>query len=216
MKRQKNPDRPTGQKSKRWYQKSPDILLDYEVEPLLEEASMHSIRDYTLILFALNTGLRNSECVGLNIENVYPHGTVVSILKLPAEIAKNKKPRSIPLSKKTKKVLDSYIENYLRCHGITDTKSPLFNTLRTNNRLSSRDFQQILRRHSIKSIHRPCFPHMLRHTFATKLLQQSNIKIVQEILGHSCLQSSQIYLHPSPSEKIDAVNKLDFAYTRKE
>ncbi|MBA7535080.1 Tyrosine recombinase XerC [subsurface metagenome] len=209
-------NRPTVQKPKRWYHKKPDILLDYEVEPLLKEAHNYSFRDYTLILFALNTGLRNSECVGLNIEDVYPHGTIVSILKLPAEIAKNKKPRSIPLSKNTKKVLDNYINNWLRCTGITDTKSPLFNTLRTNNRLSSRDFQHILRKHSIKSIHRAVFPHMLRHTFATKLLEQSNIKIVQEILGHSCLQSSQIYLHPSPSEKIDAVNKLDFAYTRKE
>jgi len=170
----------------------------------------HRFRDYTLILFALSTGLRNSEIIGLNAENVYPFGSVVSILELPAEIAKGKKSRSIPFNDKIKSVLDFYIRAEYNFKNITNGKSPLFRSAYTKKRIGSRDFQQILKKHANNSIKRHCNPHMLRHTFATKLIRQANIKIVQEILGHKCLQSTQIYLHPSATEKIEAVNKLNF------
>ncbi|NVM55375.1 MAG: tyrosine-type recombinase/integrase [Candidatus Helarchaeota archaeon] len=215
MKKQKNSKCPGIPKPKRWYKKTPEILLDDEIDLLLQEAMKHGHRDYTLILFALSTGLRNSEVVGLNIGNVYPFGTTVSILDLPAEIAKGKKPRKIPLNDNIRAILEFYIIDEFNSKRITGGESPLFRSKYTNKRLGQRDFQQILRRHAIASIQQPCKPHKLRHTFATKLLEQSNIKIVQEILGHTCLQSTQIYLHPSSSDKMTAVNKLKFGTNQK-
>ncbi len=201
---------------KQYYQKTPDILLDHEIPLLLDEALKHGIRDYTLIFFALNTGLRNSEVIGLNVEDVYPFGSVVDTLELPARIAKGKKPRSIPLCLDIKTALKIYILDEMTADRITGGETALFRSKWSNKRLGTKDFHQILERHSIHSLKRSCNPHKLRHTFATKLISQANIKVVQEILGHSGLQSTQVYLHPSPSEKLDAVNKLNFAYNRKE
>jgi len=192
------------------HEKTPDILLDTEINFLLCEALNHGLRDYTLIFLALRTGLRNSEVVGLDVENVFQYETVVNVLDLPARISKGKKPRKIPLSRLTRTTLEDYIAEELKSGRITGGESPLFRSKFSNKRLGSRDFQQILRRHSIAALKHPCNPHMLRHTFATKLLEQSNIKIVQELLGHSCLQSTQIYLHPSSSDKAIAIDKLDF------
>ena len=199
-----------GRGKKRWYTRTPEILLDSEIDLLLDEAMKSCFRDYTLIFFTLNTGLRNSEVIGLNISNVYIFNEVPKVLELPATISKGKKPRIIPLNTDIRSILDVYIENEFSSGKITDENCPLFRTKYTNIRLCSRDFQQILEKHARNSIKRRCYPHMLRHTFATKLLRQSNIKIVQDILGHSCIQSTQIYLHPSSSDKIDAVNKLKF------
>ncbi|MBA7670262.1 Tyrosine recombinase XerD [subsurface metagenome] len=212
----KNVTRSGDNKPKRWYRKTPDILLDDEIDLLLQEALRHGHRDYTLILFALSTGLRNTEVIGLNVEHVYPYGACTKTLELPAEIAKGNKPRNIPLNFNIRSDLEIYYFEEFKSGRITGGESPLFRSKGSNKRLGPRDFQQILRRHAIASIQHPCNPHKLRHTFATKLLSQSNIKIVQEILGHSCLQSTQIYLHPSSSDKASAVDKLNFGTKRKE
>lgn len=210
MNTQKKSHRPGGPGPARWYQGTPDILLDDEIDLLLQEAIRHSLRDYTLFLFTLSTGLRNAEVLGLNIENIKPFGVITTILDLPGGIAKNNKQRLVPLNSDIRDALEKYINDEKHRKRIRGGRAPLFRSLRRNYRLGPRDFHQILRRHSITSINRPCNPHMLRHTFATKLLKQSNIKIVQEILGHNCLQSTQIYLHPSSSDMITAVDKLSF------
>ncbi len=210
MENHRNPYRSVGPIHKYWYQRAPEILSDQETKRLLDNALNTCRRDFTLILFALSTGLRNTEVIGLNVEDVYPYGTVANILDLPAEIAKGKKPRRIPLGDKIKSHLQTYIDDEAARKRIAGGKDPLFRSKYSNKRLGPRDFQQILRRHSISALNHPCNPHMLRHTFATKLLEKSNIKIVQELLGHSCLQSTQIYLHPSSTDKMNAVNKLDF------
>jgi len=206
----------TSRTRKQYYQKTPDILSNIEIDLILDEARKHGLRDYTLIFFALNTGLRNAEVIGLNVEDVYPYDIVIDTLELPARIAKGKKPRSIPLCLDIKSALELYIFEEIKSGRITSFDSALFRSKWSNKRLGTKDFHQILERHSINSIHRPCNPHKLRHTFATKLIGQANIKIVQEILGHAGLQSTQVYLHPSSSEKLDAVNKLNFGHNRKE
>ncbi|MBA7553412.1 Tyrosine recombinase XerD [subsurface metagenome] len=210
MKKQYNPNCPGIPNRKYYYQRTPKILLDQEIHALLEVARSHSFRDYTLILFALNTGLRNSEVIGLNVVDVCPFDIVIKTLELPALIAKGNKPRSIYLNDITISALSLYLQEEFSTKRITDGITPLFRSKWSNKRLGTRDFQQILGRHSIEAINRHCHPHMLRHTFATKLIGQANIKIVQEILGHSNIQNTQVYLHPSSSEKLDAVNKLNF------
>ena len=155
MNYRKNINYPGRPKGKRWYQMTPDILLDDEIVLLLQEAFDHSFRDYTLIYFALLTGLRNTEIIGLNVENVYPFSTVVSTLELPAQIAKGKKPRKIPLNKEIRKVLENYIVCFLGYKKTPDSITPLFRSKWSGKRLGPRDFQQILRRHALNSIEHP-------------------------------------------------------------
>ncbi len=216
MIKHKYPGRSGSPKRKYRHGKTPDILLDHEITQLLITALNRSLRDHTLIWFALNTGLRNAEVVGLDVENVYQFDTIVSILKLPAEIAKGNKPRDIPIGNRTRENLDNFIIDEKSKGRIDGGESPLFRSMFSNKRLGTKDFHQILEKHSIKSLNQRLNPHKLRHTFATKLLAKSNIKIVQEILGHSSLQSTQIYLHPSSKEKANAIDKLDFDEKGKE
>lgn len=212
MSKQNKPNRPVIPNRKHYYQKTPKILLDHEIELLLEEAQKHCLRDYNLIFFVLNTGLRNTETISLDIEHVFPFGTVTGLLELPASIAKGGRPRAIPLNYITRNTLNNYILDGFNSGKITGGESPLFRSKYTNKRLGPRDFQQILRKHSVNALKHACYPHMLRHTFATKLLQQSNLRIVQKILGHSNIQNTQIYTHPSSGDMTEAVNKLNFVH----
>jgi len=63
---------------------------------------------------------------------------------------------------------------------------------------------------SLDVIKRRIHPHVLRHTFATQLAKVTNIRVVQELLGHSSLESTQIYTHPDMNEAREAVNRLIF------
>lgn len=199
-----------GRNSQWWYGQAPKILTDDEVVLLLDEALKYSLRDFTLIFFAVNTGLRNSEVRGLNVEDVWFGDAVPNWLELSPWITKNHKPRMVPINDENKQVLETYLNDERSTGRITGDNDPLFRSKVRNLRLGPRDFQQIVRRHSLKALNYPAHPHMLRHTFATKLSKRRSLKIVQNILGHDSLQSTQIYLHPSTTDMFDAVNELSF------
>jgi len=170
---------------------------------------MRSLRDYTLIRFTLATGMRNSEVLGLNVDHVKPYGAITKILKVPAGVAKGGRPRDIPLRWKIRVMLEQYIDADIKILDIPGYENPLFRAKFNNNRLGPRDFQDIMRKYSLAALGRPCHPHMLRHTFATKLLQQSNLRIVQQILGHASIQNTQIYTHPSSTDIAEAIDKMN-------
>ena len=187
---------------------SPEILLPSEKDRLLFEAKKGNFRDYMLIRLALGTGMRNSECVGLTIFCIAPYGDVSKFLEIPKTIAKKSSGRSIPLHPDLINELNSFLKWKMENGESIAVDSPLFVSCRTKNFLSPRDFQRILKFISTKSIGRSVHPHILRHTFATELLSKSNIRIVQKALGHTSIQSTQIYTHPSSSEMSDAIAKM--------
>jgi len=186
----------------------PKTLLDHEIGLLLDVAHDHSSRDYTIIKLALCTGLRNAEICGLTIECILTFETITSILVLPGYIAKGKRSREIPLNPDLRVCLEDFITwKKLRPEDCTP-QAHLFVSKFTRNKLSERDIQRICSKHSMLSIGRSINPHVLRHTFATRLLAVSNLRIVQKVLGHINIQTTQIYTHPSNDEVSDAVNRL--------
>ncbi|MBA7532822.1 Tyrosine recombinase XerS [subsurface metagenome] len=194
-------------KTKR-YTTSPEILQDSEIAQLLHASRTYSLRDYTLLRFTLATGLRNTEVLGLDIGHVRLFGIITGIIRLPASIAKGHRPRDIHLHVDIQTCLQTYIDDEAAHQRITGDETPLFRTLYKNTRLGPRDFQNIMRRHSMKAFGRPCYPHMLRHTFATRLLQQTNLRIVQIALGHASIQNTQRYTHPSSGDMANAISKM--------
>ncbi len=187
---------------------SPEILMKDEMNLILEEAQNRCPRDHLLILLTVLTGLRNSEAIGLNICTVAPFGPVSNILDLPSTIAKGRKPRQIPLREDLVLVMNDFINKKALRGEFTLPESALFVAHKTKKRLSPRDFQRIVLSISIKAINRSIHPHVLRHTFATNLLNASNIRVVQSALGHSNIHSTAIYTHPSVSDLKTAIELI--------
>ncbi len=186
----------------------PEILQDNEIELLLAAAMESNHRDYMMIFLALNTGLRNGEIVGLTIEDVRPYKVITPMLEVRAAISKNSVSRSVPLHSLVRDQLSLYLDDMSQFHEDHSPDHPLFQSTRGLRPLSPRDLQRIVRGYSLNAFDRPIHPHTLRHTFATKLLAISNIRIVQQVLGHKNIQTTQIYTHPSQNEMSAAVGKL--------
>lgn len=185
-----------------------NTINETEIQHLLSAAQLQDSRDFTMIFLALSTGLRVSELVGLFMEDIRPFDEVSRILTVPSRLGKNGKKRDIPLNDDTRSIISKFIRIKEIRHQFLNSDSFLFVSHHTRNPLSSRDFQRIVKKLSIKSINRPISPHILRHTYATRLLRHTNIRVIQELLGHSWLNTTQIYTHPDKTDCIDAVNKL--------
>lgn len=191
-------------------QKEPEILLDNEIDLLLAGAKYESIRDYTMIFLALNTGLRNGEIVGLTVECIRPFEVVSNFLQVPRSIGKGGLSREIPLRADTREALINFLI-YKVDSGEGDLSSNfLFVSKYTFRKLSPRDFQRMLYKVSVKTLGRSIHPHVLRHTFATKVLANSNLRIVQKLLGHKNISTTQIYTHPNSNDLVDAINHLNW------
>lgn len=188
--------------------KEPETLINSEEQILLQEAKKISARDFMIISLALSTGLRNGELTGLTIECIRTFETITSVLMLPGSIAKGGVPRDIPLNADIRLHLETFLSWKDRNSEDLSGTDPLFVSKFTHKKLSPRDIQRIVSNISMKSIGRSIHPHVLRHTFATRLLSVSNIRIVQKVLGHKNIQTTQIYTHPSNDEIAEAMSCL--------
>lgn len=187
------------------------IITDSEIETLLSGARKYGLRDFTILHFALSTGLRCSELVGLKYEDIAPFGSPAAILTVPVRLAKRGKKRDIPLNTETKDILSKYIHTQNSFNRPTSPDSYFFTAHYSYNPLSSRDFQRITNHISLRYLGRSITPHILRHTFATRLLKLTNIRVVQELLGHSRLQTTQIYTHVNSEDTQLAIDKLNLS-----
>jgi len=185
--------------------KPPKTLTYAETEQLL--AFRLSARERLLILIMLDAGLRVGETVKLTLENCYYVANPVTILDLPGSITKNHRPRSIPLSRRLADCFGEFLIWWKKSHAVTGAGF-LFTTNSNLTHLSTRQAQRIVRNLGLKSINRIITPHMLRHTFATRLMRKSNARVVQTLLGHSSLSSTQIYMHPNGDDLRCAIDLI--------
>ncbi len=185
-----------------------NTINEGEIQTLLSAARLQDTRDFTMVYFALSTGLRVSELVGLFIEDVRPFDQVSRILTVPARLCKGGKKRNIPLNQDTIDILKEFIRIKVIRHQFTNSDSYLFVSHSSKKPLSPRDFQRIVHDLSFKSIGRPITPHTLRHTYATRMLKHTNIRVIQELLGHAWLNTTQIYTHVSIDDAQQAISNF--------
>lgn len=190
-----------------------NTISDEEIKLLLSAAKRQSSRNFTMIFLALSTGLRVSELVGLFIEDVRPFEEVSKILTVPSRIGKGGKSRDIPLNDDTRSIITDFIRIKGMSHQFTNSDSFLFVSKSTKKPLSTRDFQRIVKNLSVHSINRSISPHTLRHTFATRLLKHTNLRVIQETLGHAWLNTTMLYTHPDKNDCIVAIDKLKLPST---
>jgi len=174
-------------------QKLPKGLSLSQEEKLLTFLKERNFRDYTLVKLCLSTGLRTSEALGLNVGDVYAFGAVNNMLEVRAAVSHRGNTRPLPLIEDLQSTLQDFI-SWKKVHGeLLDFHSPLFVTERNRRRLAPRDFQRLMKKATNEALAENFPPHSLRHTFAQKLSRKTNLKVVQQVLGHGHPRSTSIY-----------------------
>ena len=169
----------------------PSILTSQEVSLLLEQpksVDLKGIRDKAMLEFAYATGMRVTEIISLNVEDVnLEEGTVTC--------KTGSKQRNIPLGKISLKALQEYIEDSRPILIKSESEKALFVNI-NGRRLTRQGFWKIVKFYKDQAhITKDITPHVLRHSFATHLLQNgAELKAIQTMLGHSDIASTQIYM----------------------
>ena len=171
--------------------KVPNILTSKEVELLLEQpknVDLKGIRDKAMLEFAYATGMRVTEMISLNMDDVMlDEGYVVC--------KGRSKSRNIPLGTMSLKALKEYVED-ARPYLIKDENEEALFVNVNGTRLTRQGFWKIVKYYKEQAhIDKDITPHVLRHSFATHLLQNgADLKAIQTMLGHSDISSTQVYM----------------------
>lgn len=159
---------------------SPDVtahLMEVEGDDEL------ALRDRAMLELFYSSGLRLSELAGLNCEDLQDGAQTVRVL------GKGGKTRIVPVGTKAREALHHYLEKH-------PSTTALFRS-KAGRRLSVRTIEERVRLRALQAgMSEPVHPHMLRHSFASHVLQSSgDLRAVQEMLGHASIASTQVYTH---------------------
>jgi integrase/recombinase XerD len=173
----------------RWWKPLPNVLLFEEVDKLLaapDTLTAKGLRDRAMLEVLYATGLRVSELIGLQIDGVQIDAAFVRCS------GKGSKERIVPLGRSAAAAIVAYLQ-------VRRVRKPT-NFLFLNHHggpLSRMGFWKILRAYGVQAgIKKKLTPHMLRHSFATHLLEHgADLRAVQTMLGHSNIATTEIYTH---------------------
>ena len=183
----------TGVRSQKKPATLPVYLTNREVETLIEAAggeSFEPLRDRVMLELLYSTGCRVSELCSLNIESVRHDRILIR--------GKGKRQRYVFIGKSAREVLRAYLPlrlEKLTARGRQDS-SALILDLRCD-RLTTRGVYYIIQKYLRETgLNRKAGPHAFRHAFATEMLNEgADIRVVQEMLGHASLSTTQVYTH---------------------
>ena len=171
--------------------RTPNILTSKEVELLLDQpkdVDLKGTRDKAMLEFAYATGMRVTEMISLDIDDVkLDEGYVVC--------RGRSKSRNIPLGSMSLKALKEYIDD-ARPYLIRDESEEALFVNVNGTRLTRQGFWKIVKYYKEQAhIEKDITPHVLRHSFATHLLQNgADLKAIQTMLGHSDISSTHVYM----------------------
>jgi integrase/recombinase XerD len=171
----------------------PKSLSEDEIESLINAPDVKTalgLRDRAMLELLYATGLRVSELVELRIPQVNLRQGVVRTL------GKGSKERLVPLGETAADWLEKYLDDG-RADILKGQKSEHLFVTQRGSSMSRQAFWYVIRRHAQNAgIHKSLSPHTLRHSFATHLLNHgADLRVVQMLLGHSDLSTTQIYTH---------------------
>ena len=156
----------------------------------IKDNSFLGLRDHAILELFYSSGLRLSELVDININNInFDDGTITVT-------GKGNKERIIPVGTFAFKAIKKWLESRKTIKNLTPKNQVLFLS-KSGQKLTSRAIQYRLKFWAIKQgIPENIHPHLLRHSFASHLLQSSqDLRAVQELLGHANISTTQIYTH---------------------
>ena len=164
----------------------PDVLSPEDVEVLMnfKPSNNLEIRDLAIIELMYSSGLRVSETSAVNLNDFEEDMQFLRV------VGKGSKTRLVPIGRFAKQAIQNWLIERQKIHIIPDA---LFVNLK-GGRITTRSIQLRLKRLALKQGLPPVYPHMLRHSFATHMLESGgDLRTIQELLGHSSLSTTQIY-----------------------
>ncbi len=184
--------------------KCPEILTNQEVELFLEQPKCvdeKGYRDHAMLELLYATGIRVSELIGLNVDDI---NLSIGIIHCHNQ----DKERVIPLYHGAVKALQDYIRD-IRPRLIADPDEQALFVNMNGERMSRQGFWKIIKYYQEKAgIDKEITPHMLRHSFAVHLLENgADLHSIQEMLGHAVISSTQIYAQAVNKQLRDVYQK---------
>lgn len=178
-------------------QRIPTYLQEDEITALMtasDKKNKQHTRDLAILELLYSTGIRCSEIAGLRIEDVDFEGRSIRIL------GKGRKERWVPFGKPAA----AAVKTYFGSRQVSETKGPVFRGA-SGRPISDRTIRRIVTRGLLLAdVKTKGSTHTLRHSFATHLLQRgSDLRSIQELLGHSSLSTTQRYTHVNPKYLLD-------------
>lgn len=191
--------------SPKLWKKIPETLSVNEVERIITQPDIKNkqgLRDRAILETMYATGMRVSEVVNLKKDNV---NLEVGFLRC---IGKGNKERIIPLGKKASAIIKKYIE-VSRPKILKNKESEFLFVSRFGKKISRQSFWKIIKKYAKQAgIKKGIRPHILRHSFATHLLEGgADLRSVQEMLGHSNISTTQIYTHVN-KDRLKSIHKM--------
>lgn len=191
----------------------PKHLSVNECENLLNSVDGKNCkRNYAILILFLSCGLRLSELVSLNLSDIDSEFITIN--------GKGNKQRNIYLNKVCKDAVDDYVKNERNVENLTDDGKKALFTSRNGNRISRRMVQTIVEKQLLIAGlgDKNYSTHKLRHTAATLMHKHGgvDIRVLQEVLGHENLGTTQIYTHVDSEQIKDAVNSNPISKIKKD
>lgn len=197
-----------------------DTLTDAELRAYLAALPSSPANYYLAARLLAGLGLRIGEAHAIDWRNITALDGPAPRLEILASQTKTGYARTLPIPPDLAHLLRTRRQTVTACAAarFAEFDQPTIDSLIDGTRILARDdgstwtiraTQLTLLRVARATLQRPVRPHALRHTFATRLLRATNIRLVQLALGHRSLRSTQIYTHPSGEELRDAVQKIE-------
>jgi len=175
-----------------------------------DENNPNSVRDYCIVTLFLNCGMRLSELTGINLNDISADLASIRIL------GKRRKERFVYLNEPCRQSLEAYLEARKQNESVKD-ETALF-VSKQHRRISNSTVQKMIDRSFAKAglADKNFSTHKLRHTAATLMYQNGvDTRVLQEILGHEHLNTTQIYTHVANKQLEEAANKNPLAKINK-
>ena len=182
----------------------PETLNVIQFEKLLAGIPLtrpRARRDLAMIELLYASGLRISELTTARLENLDLENGIIRVL------GKGQKTRLVPVGRKAREAIVSYLESERPALVGPKTGSEIFLSVRGRGLTTVRVWQIMKEAARVGGLEENVYPHLLRHSFATDLLSHgADLRIIQELLGHADISTTQIYTHVD-RERLKAVHR---------
>ena len=192
-------------------QRLPAILSADQLTAIIEAAdgdTPQGLRDRAILELMYAAGLRLAEVVGTDVDSLDLAELLVRVR------GKGNKERMVVIGRPAAQALERYVRRGRP--SLVEQGQPALFVNRSGGRLSGRSVQKIVRKHALKAgLDKRVFPHLLRHSFATHMLDGgAELRVVQELLGHASASTTQIYTHVTEEQQRRVYDKAFYNQVR--